>query len=167
MTRDLAFAPALLSARITPSRSLSRHGQMIAVGGFALASFATALFFVAHGYWPVAPFLGLDAALLAFAFWAVRISGRAYEDVIVQHDVIVVRRADGRSKVEEDRWPTAWTQLERQDHPKFGCQALRLRHRRSSAPVAEMLSPAERASWTSCPWPDGCARCAPPRRRMT
>lgn len=126
---------------------MSWHGQMIAIGGFAAASFATALFFVVRGYWPVAPFLGLDAALLAFAFWAVRLSGRAYEDVIVQADVIVVRRADGRTHVEEECWPTAWTRLERQDHPEFGCQTLHLRHRQASAPVAEMLSPEERASF--------------------
>lgn len=140
---------ALLCARITPSRSLSRHGQMIAVGGFALASFATALFFVAHGYWPVAPFLGLDAALLAFAFWAVRVSGRAYEDVIVQPDIIVIRRADGQRRIEEERLPTAWTRLERQDHPDFGCQVLRLHHRHRSAIVAEMLSPVERDSFAT------------------
>lgn len=138
---------ALLHARITPSRSMSGQGQLIAIGVFGAASFVTATFFIARGYWPVAPFLGLDAALLAFAFWAVRMSGRAYEDIIVQPDVIVVRRSDGRRQVEEDRWPTAWTRLERQDHPEFGCQALRLRHRQASTPVAEMLSASERASF--------------------
>ena len=32
---DAVGAPALFQARITPSRSLGRHGQIIAVGGFA------------------------------------------------------------------------------------------------------------------------------------
>jgi len=137
-------AQPLLHAHITPSRSLSRHGQMIAVGGFAAASMAVALVFISRGYWPIAPFLGLDAGLLAFAFWVIRRRGRAYEEVIVQADSILIRRADGVSHIAEDRLPTAWTRLEREDHPDFGCQALRLTHRRRSAPVADMLSPPER-----------------------
>ena len=145
-TSDPAAAPALFNARITPSRSLGRPGQMIALGGFAAASFVTALFFVALGYWPIAPFLGLDVALLAFAFWAVGVSGRAYEDVIVLPDVIVIRRAAGRAR-SEDRLPTAWTRLERQIDQEYGCQSLRLHHRHRSIPVAQMLSPHERANF--------------------
>lgn len=122
---------------------------MLAVGGFAAASLAVAMVFVSQGYWPVTPFLGLDAGLLAFAFWVIRRRGHAFQEVIVQADSIVIRRADGISEVTEDRLPTSWTSLERQDHPEFGCQALRLRHRRQSAVVAEMLSPEERASFAS------------------
>ena len=147
MIASTCSAGALLLVRIRPNRSTSLRGQMIAVGGIAAASLATAVFFMAHGYWPVAPFLGLDAAMLGFAFWAVRLSGRAYEDVIVQPDVIVIRRSDGRDRIDEYRWPTAWTRLEREDDPEFGCSALRLRHRHTIGPVAEMLSPVERAGF--------------------
>ncbi len=141
---DLEAAPPLLRAHIRPNRSLGRQRQIIAVAAFALASLVVAVVFLAHGYWPVTPFLGLDVVLMALAFRWVRRAGRAYEDIVVQADVIVIRRADARSRVEEERIPTAWTRLEREDDPDFGCQALRLRHRRRSAVVAAMLSPAER-----------------------
>lgn len=147
---SIVYAPGaepLLYARLTPSRSLSRHGQMIALGGFAAASLVVALVFISRGYWPIAPFVGLDAALLAFAFWVIRRRGQAYEEVIVEADSIVIRRADGLSHVDEDRLPTAWTRLERQDHPDFGCQALRLRRRGQSASVADMLSPPDREAF--------------------
>ena len=136
--------PPLLHVHLSPSRSLTRQGQAIAIGVFGAASLAVSLLFISQGYWPIAPFLALDAGLLAFAFFVIARRGRAYEEVVVEPDTIRILRADGISQIVEDRIPTAWTRLERDDDPDFGCQALRLRHRRRSATIADMLSPAER-----------------------
>lgn len=143
-----AAAPApLLHLKVSPSRSLSASGQVIAIGLFGAASLAVSLVFVRQGYWLIAPFVLLDAGLLAFAFIALARRGRAYEELLVEPDTILIRRADGRSPVVEERLPTAWTRLERDDHPEFGCLALRLRHRRQAMPLAQMLSPDERDSF--------------------
>ena len=142
-----AAAPApLLHLKVSPSRSLSASGQVIAIAIFGAASLAVSLVFIARGYWPVAPFVLLDAGLLAFAFMALARSRRAFEEVLVDPDTIRIRRADGRPQVVEDQLPTTWTRLERDDHPEFGCLALRLRHRRQAMPLAQMLSPEERDS---------------------
>lgn len=138
---------ALFDARITPHRSLGRQGQWIALGVMGAASGAVAALFVARGDWPVAPFIGLDVALLAFAFHAVRRSGRAFEAVRVEHGEIVVRRGEGAEVQEEVRLPALWTRLERDDHPDFGCLGLRLVRRNHATPLAALLGPAERADF--------------------
>ena len=138
---------APLDVRITPHRSLERQGQWIALGIMAAASCAVAAFFVARGYWPVAPFVGLDVALLGFAFHAVRRSGRAFETVRVAGDETVVRRGEGNQVHEEVRLPALWTRLERDDHPDFGYLALRLARRDQRTPVAALLGPTERSAF--------------------
>ncbi|WP_430418185.1 DUF2244 domain-containing protein [Phenylobacterium sp.] len=138
---------ALLDVHITPHRSLGRQGQWIALGIMAAASFAVAALFVSRGYWPVAPFIGLDVALLAFAFHAARRSARAFEDVRISDGEILIRRGVGDEVHEELRLPALWTRLERDDHPDFGCVALRLARRDAATPVAALLPPSERATF--------------------
>ena len=137
----------LFHAHIRPSRSLSQRGQTLIFCAAAVPSLAFAAIFVAQGYWPVAPFLGLDVALLALAFWVIRRRGAAFEEVIVSAEAILIRRADGLSQAEEDHLPTTWTRLERDEDPDFGCQSLRLSHRGRSAAVGGMLSPSERSDF--------------------
>lgn len=139
--------PILLHAHLTPNRSLTASGQTLALSLFGLASLATSLIFVARGYWPVAPFILLDLAILAFAFLLARRRSRAFEDVIVRPQGIVIRRSDGGPDTSEDVLPTAWTSLARQDDPEFGCLSLSLHHRRQTTPIAQMLSPSERAAF--------------------
>lgn len=138
---------ALLDVRMTPHRSLGRQGQWIVLAIMAAASCAVAALFVARGYWPVAPFVGLDVALLAFAFHAVRRSARAFEDVRVLESEILIRRGEGDKVHEELRLPALWTRLERDDHPEYGCLGLRLARRGVATPVATLLPPAERAAF--------------------
>lgn len=148
-----AHSPAadrpLFRAHITPGRSLDHNGHIVAVGGVGIACLVMSLVFVAKGYWPVAPFLGLDVALIAWAFWNMRQPVRSYEELAVWADNIRIRRVAPRRPVEEITIPTAWTRLERDDDPEFGCQALRLRHRGRSSPIAAMLSPPERAAFAA------------------
>ena len=137
----------LLHARLTAHRSMSARSQVLVVALFAVPALALSLVFALHGFWPVTPFLGLDVVLLAVAFRCVRLRRAAYEDVIVGADAIVIRRADGRRAIVEERLPTLWTQLEREEDDDFGCLALRLRRRRRAVVVAAMLSPDERRSF--------------------
>lgn len=126
---------------------MSADGQTVVVALFALPALGLSLVFWLHGFWPVLAFLGLDVLLLAVAFRCIRLRPAPYEDVIVDADAIVIRRADGRRPVIEERLPTLWTQLEREEDDDFGCLALRLRRRRRAVVVAAMLSPDERRSF--------------------
>ena len=60
----------IFSARLTPHRSLSRDNMRLLIGLFAGACILTSLPFLFLGAWPVAGFMGLDIALLYWAFRA-------------------------------------------------------------------------------------------------
>ena len=139
--------PLLLHARLTAPPVLGVRTQTVIVGLFAAPALGMSLLLALKGMWPVAPFLGLDVMGLAAAFWIVRRRSRAFEDVMVGAQAILIRRSDGRRRVTEETLPTTWTQLERDEDDDFGCQALRLRRRRRSVVVAALLSPEERTSF--------------------
>lgn len=145
---DTLRAP-LIDVRLSPHRSMSCRTQWFLLAGLAAISLAISTLFVVAGYWPVAPFIGLDFALLAFAFHAVRRSARSYERIVVTPGEILIRQGDGEAIVHEERMPTLFTRLERDDHPEFGCLALRLRRGGASAMIATQVSSAERAGLAS------------------
>src|SRR6185503_12702404 len=60
----------LLDRVLRPSPPLSPHSLIAVLTLVALLNLAIILFFVGKGAWPVAPFMGADLALLAWAFRA-------------------------------------------------------------------------------------------------
>lgn len=139
--------PLVLRARLTAPPGPGIKAQMAMVGLLAVPALGLSLFLALKGLWPVTPFLGGDILLLAAAFWAVRRRRRAYEEVLVGADSILIRRCDGRRRVVEETLPTIWTRLERDEDEDFGCLALRLRRRRRAVAVADLLSPDDRRSF--------------------
>lgn len=139
--------PLVLHARLTAPPGPGVRTQALIVGLFAAPALGISLFLALKGLWPVTPFLGGDAVLLGVAFWAVRRRRRAFEEVMVGAEQILIRRSDGRRKVTEETMPTTWTHLEREDDDDFGCQALRLRRRRRAVTVGGLLSPDDRQSF--------------------
>src|SRR5258708_19611633 len=65
--------PELLSALLTPHRSLNRTGFLVLMGFLSAVSFAAGLAFLLMGAWPVLGFFGLDALAI---YWAFRINFR-------------------------------------------------------------------------------------------
>jgi uncharacterized membrane protein len=141
--------PTLLSARLVPYRSLDRRGflaVMIAVGAL---SFAGGLVFVLMGAWPVVGFLGLDVALVYWAFRANYRAAAAFEDVTVTGSALTLRKvsADGASEIFS--FNPLWTRLERETHPDYGVRALYLVSRGRRLPIGAFLAPEERESFAA------------------
>src|SRR3954467_15607347 len=93
---DPTAEPTLFSAIITPHRSLSGTGflaVMALVGGF---SFIGGLFFFWLGAGPVIGFLGLDVALVYWAFRANYRAAAAFEEVTVTPSELRLRRVSHR-----------------------------------------------------------------------
>ena len=135
----------LFYANLTsPPRSAGRAGGPTVIGFFAVSSLVVALAFATRGLWPVAPCCLVAAGLLALGFWTVSRRSAAFEEITVRLDGIHIRASDGRHRPVEVRLPTAWTRLERDIDPEFGCQALRLRNRQRCATVASLLPPSQR-----------------------
>jgi uncharacterized membrane protein len=71
----------LLDAVLRPSPPMKPRALLIILGIVVLMNAAFATYFVLKGAWPVMPFLGLDIALLAWAFRASTIAARREERV--------------------------------------------------------------------------------------
>lgn len=141
--------PAIFSAIITPHRSLSGTGfvaVMALVGGM---SFAGGVFFFLMGAWPVIGFMGLDVALVYWAFRANYRAAAAYEEVTVTASELKLRRVSHRGAVKEWSLNPVWTQLAREQHAEFGLLHLFLVSRGRRLPVAGFLSPKEKESFAT------------------
>ena len=73
--------PGAFRAVLTPHRSLGPTGFLVLMVALSGISFVTGLAFYLVGAWPVMGFLGLDVALVYFAFKLNYRSGRLYETV--------------------------------------------------------------------------------------
>src|SRR6185312_2630766 len=72
--------PVLLDETLRPSPPMAPQTLLIILGVVLAFNIAFALSFVLRGAWPIAPFLGLDVALLAWAFRASTLAARRRGD---------------------------------------------------------------------------------------
>jgi len=151
MTPDngLAPEPTLFSAILTPHRSLNGVGflaVMVAIGGL---SFASGILFLVLGAWPVIGFLGLDVALV---YWAFRVNYRAanaYEEVVVTSSELKLRKVSHHGKVAEWSFNPLWVKLDREVDEEYGTARLFLVSRGRKLPLAGFLSPGEKESFAA------------------
>jgi uncharacterized membrane protein len=149
MTRDndTAGEPTLFSAIITPYRSLSGVGFVIIMVAFGAVSFATGIFFLTLGAWPVLGFFGLDVLLL---YWAFRLNYReaaAYEEFRVTASELMMRQVSRRGVVREWKLNPVWARLDRETHEEFGLQRLFLVSHGKRLSIASFLGPREKESF--------------------
>lgn len=134
----------LFSARITPNASLGRAGFAAVIGVLALVSFAAGAMFVARGAWPVLPFLGLDVLLVWIAFRAYRHKSKAYEEIRLTADELLVRRVSAGGAAQEFRFNPYWLRVTREVVKDEGLVRVALTSHGRSFVVAHYLSPPER-----------------------
>lgn len=139
--------PPLFSARLTPHRSLSRHGFLVLMAFVIAVSFAAGIMFLMMGAWPVLAFFGLDALII---YWAFKLNFRradAIEDIVVTPYEIRVRRISHRGHVVEWTLNPLWVQLEQKSHAEFGIEKLYLVSRGRWLSIGSFLGPDEKASF--------------------
>ena len=141
--------PPLFSAIITPHRSLPASGFVAVMALIGALSFAGGLFFFLLGAWPVIGFLGLDVALVYWAFRANYRAAAAFEEVTVTPSELRVRRVSHRGQVAEWTLNPLWTRLDRDTHEEFGLLRLFLVSRGRRLAVAGFLSPKEKESFAT------------------
>jgi uncharacterized membrane protein len=136
--------PALFSALLTPHRSLSGVGFLAVMGVIAGISFVGGVMFFIVGAWPVIGFLGLDVALVYWAFRANYLAAAAYEEVTVTPSELRVKKVSARGEVAEWSLNPVWVRVERETHPEYGLLRLFLVSHGRKLAVAGFLGPAER-----------------------
>jgi uncharacterized membrane protein len=146
VTMHNADAP-IFAAKITPHRSLGRDGFRLVMTLVCLASVVSSVPFIIAGAWPVATFFGLDVVALYIAFRVNFRDGRAFEEVAVSPVKVMLAKVTPKGERAEWRFDTLFTKLERHDDEDYGLMRLNVVSRGQSVPVAQALSPGERASF--------------------
>ena len=139
----------LLSARLTPHRSLGRVGFIAVMAVIGGASFLTGIVFLLMGAWPVFGFFGLDVLLIYLAFRINYRDATAFEEVIVTATALHVRKISPRGAIAEWHFNPLWVRLERTEHKEFGVERLALVSRGRALSIGSFLGPDEKASFSN------------------
>jgi uncharacterized membrane protein len=135
--------PNCWRATLTPHRSLSRQGVVAVMAAVVTINLAGAIVFALIGAWPVTGFIGLDVALVWWAFRANFAAARQAERIeITEHELVVKHLAEGRSH-RERRFIRQWVRVElEEDRELIGRLFLASHGLRTE--IGRFLAPAER-----------------------
>lgn len=139
----------LFSARLTPYRSLGPKGFHILIGAISVVCLTIGLVFFALGLWPVLGFMGLDVALIYWAFKSNYWSAKAYEDVEVSRNHVLLRKVNPGGKAQDHQFPQLGTRFEVDRHDEIGITNMRLAHRKSSVEFGYFLNPLDREGFAA------------------
>jgi uncharacterized membrane protein len=146
---DLASERRIFSARLTPHRSLTRTHFRLLLIIIGCAGLFTSLPFVIMGAWPVAGFMGLDVALIYFAFRANFRDARAYEDVTLTPLELHLAKVSAKGARADWRFNPSWVRLEKEEDEEFGLQRLSVASRGSQVEIAHYLGPDDKARFAT------------------
>jgi uncharacterized membrane protein len=133
-----------MDAEIRPNRSLSQRGFIILITVITVLNCASAAVFLAMGATLVPFFLGLDVFAVAAAFYlSFRAAERVQRVQVSAREVVVTLETPRGSKTLWES-PTAFTRLAVEAEAEE-IVALKLALSGRECPVAEALSPGERA----------------------
>jgi uncharacterized membrane protein len=116
---------------------------VLAVVGTTNLAFAT--WFVAHGAWPITPFMGADIGLLAWAFHASRLAARRREEVRVTQSSLRLERFPPRGAPTQVEFNPYWVRVELEEPPRSASR-LTLRSHGRVEQIGAFLPPTERHS---------------------
>jgi uncharacterized membrane protein len=136
----------LLDAVLRPNPPMSRRALLIILAIVTWFNLAFALSFVLKGAWPIAPFMGLDVALLAWAFHASRRAARRFEHLTLTPDNLRILRQPVKGQADEVALNTYWVRVEMDDQPEPWSQ-LTLKSHGKGMQIGTFLSPDARAAF--------------------
>ena len=141
-----AHDPVFLDAVLRPNPPMRRAALLGILAIVALMNIGFGALFVLRGAWPVTPFMGLDVALLAWAFHASRVAARAYEHVVLTASRLLVAHQPARGAMRETLLNPYWVNVQL-EQPEDMPRKLTLRSHGKSVQVGSFLGPRERRSF--------------------
>ncbi|HEY0299912.1 MAG TPA: DUF2244 domain-containing protein, partial [Rhizomicrobium sp.] len=108
----------LLDTVLRPSPPLAPKILFRILFAVGFVNFFFALSFALQGAWPIAPFLGLDVALLAWAFRASTRAAKREERVTLTPSRLCVARAFPKKPRREWTFNPYWVRVEMDDPPE-------------------------------------------------
>jgi uncharacterized membrane protein len=140
--------PKSWRATLTPHRSLSRQGFLTLMGTIAILSFAIGLYFYAIGAWPVVGFMGLDVALVWWAFHRNFADARRAERIEITTHEVVLEKLSERHPPKQQRFIRRWVRVElEEDRERELIGSLFLRFKGKRTEIASFLGAEERQAF--------------------
>lgn len=128
-------------------RSLSPSGFLIVMGLIGGISFVIGLVFFLLGAWPILGFLGLDVALIYFAFKLNYRSGRMYETISVTREALVLTRFYPSGRRETFDFNPYWARVRCTTDRPDGRTSLRLIEKGKAVLFGQFLTDDERLAF--------------------
>ena len=138
--------PVFLDAVLRPNPPMNPRALAIVLVIVAAMNLAFAVGFLLRGAWPIAPFMGLDVALLAWAFHASRIAAHAFEHVRLTASQLFVSRHPARGQAEDMLLNPYWVSVHL-EQPEDMPRKLTLRSHGKSVQIGSFMGPRERLSF--------------------
>jgi uncharacterized membrane protein len=136
----------ILEKVLRPSPPLGARTLFLILCLVAAVNVAVALYFVLHGAWPIAPFLGADVALLGWAFRASLIAAKREEHVTLTRSLLRIARRPPNGRGDEVRFNPYWVRVQMDDPPDHWSQLTLWSHGKGLK-IGAFLAPDERASF--------------------
>nr|WP_272214237.1 DUF2244 domain-containing protein [Marinicella sp. W31]MDC2878515.1 DUF2244 domain-containing protein [Marinicella sp. W31] len=126
---------------------MGRKGFRVLLAVAALGFFPNALWFAAHGAWPIALYCGLAFVALYAAFKLSYRSARMREHVSVSRLAVSVRKVTPSGRMKETHFNPFWTHFAVDRHDEFGITGMRLTSRNERLEIGAFLNPDDRESF--------------------
>jgi len=117
------------------------------MGAIGIICFGVGLYFLALGLWPIIGFMGLDFALIYWAFKANYKSARAYEDIEVSREHVRLTHVTPKGKEIDHKFPQFGTRFEVDRHEEIGITKMRIANRKRAVEFGYFLNPLDRESF--------------------
>jgi len=140
------MSEVFLDRVLKPSPPMPPRVLLVILAIVATLNAAFAVSFILQGAWPVMPFMGLDVALLAWAFRASTRNAQREEHVVVTRETLRIARRMPWRPSSETRLNPYWVRVHMDDPPEHGSQLTLWSHGKGLR-VGTFLGPAERASF--------------------
>jgi uncharacterized membrane protein len=142
--------PKTWRATLTPHRSLSPKGFVILMSVIVGLNLTVGMFFYIIGAWPVVGFMGLDVALIWWAFKANFADARRAEHIEITPHELVLRRFAESQPAQEQRFSRRWVRVElEEDRERELVGPLYLRFGEKRTEIASFLGAQERLSFAN------------------
>jgi uncharacterized membrane protein len=135
----------LLDTVLKPAPPMPPRALAVSLGIVAIMNFALAAYFVSQGAWPVMPFMGLDVALLAWAFRAVSREAKREERIVLTPSLLRIEARPPKGPAREWLLNPYWVRVAMDDPPEHASQLTLWSHGKGIL-IGKFLPPAERAS---------------------
>lgn len=138
--------PVLLDEKLRPSPPMDSRTLLIILAIVASFNIAFALSFILRGAWPIAPFMGLDVALLAWAFRASTNAAKRFEHVTLTPSLLRIEKYPAKGAATQAEFNPYWVRVDLERPTEFS-NRLFLRSHGKALQLGAFLAPATRENF--------------------